>query len=100
MPDRFEIFLNEITADLQIFRITLTVLILRMVGTDPPRAEARLQDLKSSVMGAIGRIETDPKEPGSDRMKQMTAMRGEKFFLELEGVVSEALSRMELKGED
>ena len=97
MPDRFEIFLNENTADLQVFRITLAALLLRLVGPDPPTAKAKMQDLKNSVIGAIGRIETDPKIPGSERIKQMTAMRAEKFFLELEEVVSENLKRWDCR---
>jgi hypothetical protein len=92
--DSFEISLNENTADLQVFRITLTTLILRLVGQNPATALEGVQDLKSSVMGAIGRIQTDPLEDGSDRMKQMTSMRADKFFLELEVVVSEAQKRM------
>jgi hypothetical protein len=92
--DSFEIFLNENTADLQVFRITLTTLILRLVGQNPPTALAAVHDLKSAVTGAIGRIKTDPVEAGSDRMKQMTSMRADKFFLELEEVVSETMRRM------
>jgi len=100
MPDSFEIFLNENTADLQVFRIILTVFLVRVVGADPPTAKAQLQGLKKTVMDAIGRIEVDPKLlPGSQRMKEMTAMRAEKFFLELEEVVSETLNRMGLSGD-
>ncbi|SHI13529.1 hypothetical protein [Bradyrhizobium erythrophlei] len=97
--DSFEIFLNENTADLQVFRITLTALILRLVGQNPPTALAAVHDLKSAVMGAIGRIETDPAEAGSNRMKQMTSMRSDKFFLELEAVVSETMKRMGIGAE-
>jgi hypothetical protein len=85
MPDSFEIFLNENTADLQVFRITLTMFILHLVGADPPTVRAKLESLKNSVMGAIGRIETDPQVPGSERMKQMIAMRAEKFSLRERG---------------
>lgn len=92
--DSFEIFLNENTADLQVFRITLTTLILRLVGQNPPTALAGVRDLKNAVTGAIGRIKVEPSEVGSDRMKQMTAMRADKFFLELEVVVSDTLKRM------
>jgi hypothetical protein len=95
--DSFEIFLNENTADLQVFRITLTTLILRLVGQNPPTALAGVRDLKNSVMGAVGRIKADPSEAGSDRMKQMTAMRADKFFLELEAVVSETMKRMGIR---
>jgi hypothetical protein len=92
--DSFEIFLNENTADLQVFRITLTTLILRLVGQNPPTALVGVHDLKSAVLGAIGRIKIDPAKAGPDRMKQMTSMRADKFFLELEEVVSETQRKM------
>ena len=92
--DSFEIFLNENTADLQVFRITLTTLILRLVGQNPATALDGVLDLKGAVMGAIGRIQVDPSGDGSSRMKQMTSMRADKFFLELEAVVSETQKRM------
>jgi hypothetical protein len=94
MTDQFEIFLNEQRADLAVFRITLTMFILRLVGQHPPSAEANLQGLKTSVLDAIGHIETTPADQGSERMKQMIAMRAENFFLELEEVVSETVGRM------
>jgi hypothetical protein len=97
--DSFEIFLNENTADLQVFRITLTMLIFRLVGQNPPTALAGVHDLKTAVNGAIGRIKVDPSEAGSDRMKQMTSMRADKFFVELEQVVSETLKRMGVKSD-
>lgn len=96
MPvDPIEIFLNEQRADLAAFRIILTVFLLRLVGQNPPTAKKRVADLKKTVLEAVGRIEADPKEQHSERMKQMIAMRAEKFFVELDAVVSEVLSRME-----
>jgi hypothetical protein len=92
--DSFEVLFNEQRAELAVFRITLTMFILRLVGANPPTADARIQDLKSSVIGAIGRIKPDHGEQGQERMKQMTAMRADKFFLELEEVVSETLRKM------
>jgi hypothetical protein len=100
MPDPVEIFVNEQRADLAVFRVTLSMFLLHLVGADPPTAKERLQGLKRSVMGAIGRTKTDPSMPGDERMKQMTAMRAEKFFLELEEVLSQTLKRMELSDED
>jgi len=97
--DSFEIYINENAADLQVFRITLTALILRLVGQNPPTALAGVHDLKNGVMGAIGRIKVDPTEAGSNRMKQMTSMRAERFFLELEDVVSETLKQMGIRAE-
>jgi hypothetical protein len=100
MPDPLEIFINEQRADLAVFRITLTMFILRLVGQHPPTAEGRLLDLKKLVLDAIGRIKPDPGDQGEERMKQMTAMRAEKFFVELEEVVSETLRRMGAKDDN
>lgn len=98
MPDSLEIFINEQRADLTVLRLTLSMFILHLAGVDPPTARERLQELKSSVIGAIASIQTNPAIPGDERMKQMTSMRAERFFLELEGVVAENLSRMGLPG--
>ncbi len=97
MPvDPIEIFLNEQRADLAAFRIILTVFLLRLVGQNPPTARERVADLKKTVLDAAGRIEADPAEPHSERMKQMIGMRAEKFFVELEEVVSATLDKMGL----
>jgi hypothetical protein len=98
VPDSLEIFINEQRADLTVLRLTLSMFILHLAGVDPPTARERLQELKNSVIGAIASIETNPTIPGDERMKQMTSMRAERFFLELEGVVSENLNRMGLPG--
>jgi hypothetical protein len=99
VPDSFEIFVNEQRADLAAYRIILTVFLLRLVGADPPTAESKVQELKTTVLNAVGRIQTDPSVAGDERMKQMTAMRAEKFFVELEEVVSETLNKMGLKAD-
>ncbi len=90
MPDSFEIFINEHRADLACFRIILMTFLVRILAANPATAQERLQDLKSTVLGAVGRIEVDPQQEGSERMKQMIAMRTEKFLLELEEVIAGA----------
>jgi hypothetical protein len=94
MIDPIEVFLNEQRADLQVFRVTLTVFIIRLLGANPATAEERLSDLKGAVLGALNRIEADPSEHLEERMKQMTIMRGEKFFLELEELIGATLNKM------
>jgi hypothetical protein len=94
MIDPIEVFLNEQRADLQVFRVTLTVFLIRLLGTNPATAEARLSDLKGAVLGALSRTEVDPSEELEDRMKQMTIMRGEKFFVELEELIGATLDKM------
>ncbi len=97
MPiDPIEVFLNEHRADLAAYRIILTVFLLRLVGQNPPTAREQVANLRKTVLDAAGRIEADPKEQHSERMKQMIAMRAEKFFLELEEVVSATLDKMGL----
>ena len=93
-PDSFEIFINEQRAELQFYRITLSAFLVRLLVSNPATAEERLQDLKSSVLGMIGRIKTDPQDQGGNRMKQLCGMRGEKFFAELEEALLGARSRM------
>jgi hypothetical protein len=93
-PSDFEIYWNEQRADLAVYRIILTMFLFRVVGQHLPTALEQVQGLKRSVLDAVGRIKPDPGEQGQERMKQMTAMRAEKFFVELEILVSEALPRM------
>ncbi len=94
MIDPAEVFLNEQRADLQVFRVTLTVFILRLLGGNPATAEERLSDLKGAVLGALNRIQVDPEEHLEERMKQMTIMRGEKFFQELEELIGATLDKI------
>jgi hypothetical protein len=88
-----ERFLNEQAADLQVFRIILVGFLARLFGANPMVAEERLQEMKNATMDTIGRIVPDPANPGTERLKQMTAMRAEKFFLELEEVFLAARNR-------
>jgi hypothetical protein len=94
MTDKLEIFINEQRADLTVFRIILTGFLIRLVAASPAHAEERLLELKNATMGTIGRIQPDPGDQGTERMKQLTAMRAEKFFLELEEAFAGARSRM------
>jgi hypothetical protein len=100
MPDSFEIFINEHRADLACFRIILQTFLVRILVANPATAEERLQDLKSTVMGAVERIQDEPGDQGSQRMRHMTAMRAEKFLLELEEVISEAQRIWEQRGKN
>jgi hypothetical protein len=82
--DSFEIFINEQRADIAFFRIMLTVLLVRLIGATPALAEERLRDIKTTVTDAIGRMQANPAESGEIRWKHLVAMRGDKFFVELE----------------
>ena len=76
MPDSFEIFLNENTADLQVFRITLAALLLRLVGADPPTAKAKMQDLKNSVMGTTQPMSDPTAASDIGRPSRIKSCRG------------------------
>jgi hypothetical protein len=92
-PDSLEIFINEQRAELGFFKIALQVFMVRLVAANPATAEERLLDLKTTVQGAVGRMHVDPADPGTDRMKQMIAMRAERFFQELEDLLHQARTR-------
>jgi hypothetical protein len=87
VPDSFEVFINEQRADIAFFRIMLTIFLVRVIAANPAMAEERLQDLKTTVLAAIGRIPADPADTGEFRMKHMVTMRGEKFLGELEELI-------------
>jgi hypothetical protein len=78
--DSLEIFINEQRAELAFYRILMSGFLIRLLGASPALAEERLQEFKNSTLATIGRIQSDPSDQGSERMKQMTAMRAEKIF--------------------
>lgn len=90
MPDPLEIFINEQRADLAFFRIVLHVFFARLIAADSARAEERLQEVKSTVMDVVGRMQVEPADQGTDRMKQMVSMRAEKFLADMEQLFLEA----------
>ena len=87
MQQRLELILNEIGADQTVIRVTLQCFLLKLVGAQEPEI---LEELKQQVLGAIGRTEQDEDNPqGGERRKQLTLMRAELLFQEIEGVVAQ-----------
>ena len=83
----FELFINEQSADLSVFRLTLQILLLRFFA-NTGEAEALLADLKNSVLAALERTELDPRaHSDTERHKQLTMMRGDLFFQEMEEAI-------------
>jgi hypothetical protein len=83
-----ETSINMLQADLMVCRVTLQILIIRMISSDPPLAEERLLDLKSVVTTALGRMEAEPNDFGTHKTKQLAKARGDQFFQELENLLS------------
>lgn len=95
MQRRLEIWLNEVTADQMVFRTTFQCLLLNLIGATPHGVQM-LGDLKGQVLGAIGRIRPVKEAPdGAERHKQLTLMRAEQFFQELESVVGQSENNKE-----
>ena len=77
-----ELALNEIGADQVVNRTTLQCLLLNLVAARGPEL---LEDMKQQVLGAIGNTEQSAEDPqGGERRKQLTMMRAESMFLEIE----------------
>lgn len=89
MTSPFELFVNEQRAELKMLRVILQTFLIRTIAADPSLAEERLRDLKESVTGALGRMQTDANDAGTERFKQLTVRTGEEFFEEIEQTLSQ-----------
>lgn len=88
-----EIFLNEQRADLTVFRVIVQCFLLNTVQNSPHAAEL-LSEMKTQVLGSLAQTKISGEDAeGSERLKQLTMLRAEDFFLELE----EALGMHETK---
>lgn len=82
MQEQIELWLNEVTADQTVFRVTLQVMFLTMLSTHP-RKDAMLLGLKDQVMAALNRVnKTEGNAHGEQKHKQLALMRAELFFQE------------------
>ncbi len=94
---RFELYFNEQRADLTVFRVALQILMLRIAGSD--RAEEIIATMKHDTLSALGRMPIGKEKPqGSRRAKELTTMRGELFFQELEESVSKVRNKLGQSG--
>ncbi len=81
---RIEIFLNEQRADLNFFKVIVQCFLLNTMQNSP-HAAALVADLKAQVLRALAYTEISGEDvQGSERLKQLTILRAEGFFLELE----------------
>lgn len=87
MQERLELILNEIGADQTVLRVTLQCFLLNLVGARGPEM---LDEMKHQVLGTIERTQpTDDDPQGGERRKQLTLMRAELLFQEIEEAVAE-----------
>jgi hypothetical protein len=86
--NNLEFFINEQRAEITALRVALQVLLIRTISVKPDLAEETLQDLKTHVLGALSRMQTDPQNPGTLKSKAFANAKGEEFFEELEDLMS------------
>lgn len=85
MQQRLEAMLNELGADHAVIRVTLQCFLANLVAARGPEM---LEDMKRQVLDAIGRTEPHEADPqGGERRKQLTLMRAELLFQEIEEAI-------------
>ena len=83
----FELFINEQSADLAILRVTFQIVLLRLFANtgDPITL---LADLKESARAALENTQLDPKAlSDAERHRQLTLMRADLFFRDMEDAI-------------
>jgi hypothetical protein len=81
MQRQIELMLNELSSDVAVNRVVLQALLLNMTTVRPDLLDA----LKEQVTGALRRSTPNLDDPqGGERKTQLTIMRAELFFQELE----------------
>ena len=91
MQQSLEMMLNEIGADQTVNRVVLQTLLIDLMAVKGPEI---LEDMKQQVLGIIGRTgptETDPQ--GGERRKQLTLMRAEQMFQDIEEALAAAVKK-------
>ncbi len=89
MQQSLELILNEIGADQTVNRVVLQTLLIDLMAVKGPEI---LEDMKQQVLGIIGRTEPTATDPqGGERRKQLTLMRAESMFQEIEEAVGGAV---------
>ena len=85
MQESLELMLNEIGADQTVNRVTLQCLLINLMAARGPEI---LEDMKQQVLRVIGNTEPTEKDPqGGERRKQLTMMRAELLFQDIEEAV-------------
>lgn len=79
---QIELILNELSADQAVNRVIMQALLLNMAQARGPDL---LKGVKDQVIEALQRSTPNPENPqGGERKTQLTIMRAEAFFQELE----------------
>ena len=89
-------FLNQQSADLTILKVTLQVLIWNLVRRDQ-NALGALGHLRDEVLASLykttsGSLPTGPGAAEAQRLRQLTLVRAEKLFQDIERQLSGQLS--------
>jgi hypothetical protein len=89
-------FLNQQSADLTILKVTLQVLIWNLVRRDQ-NALGALGHLRDEVLASLykttsGALPTGPGAAEAQRLRQLTLVRAEKLFQDIERQLSGQLS--------
>ena len=88
MQQSLELILNEIGADQTVNRVVLQTLLINLMEVKGPEI---LEDMKQKVLGIIGRTEPTATDPqGGERRRQLTLMRAERMFQDIEDAVGRA----------
>jgi hypothetical protein len=85
---QYELYLNKIAADQDVFGIILQVLLFNLIAGSPGDKEKTFGKLRGQVLDWIDDTEPDTKDPqGAERRKQITKMRAEAFLDDVGGAL-------------
>lgn len=87
MQRSIELMLNEVGADQTVNRVTLQCLLLNLAAAQGPEI---LEVLKQQVLDALSRTAPLLEDPqGGERRKQLTIMRAEQLFQQIQEAVGQ-----------
>jgi hypothetical protein len=83
-PSSIEVYINEQRADLKVLRMTVQMLVTRLLSnTEPDAAASTVDEMEVQMLRAL--TTTPATDPRIQRMRQLTTMRAEDFFKGFEG---------------
>lgn len=88
IEQQVSLYLNQQTADLTILKVTLQVLIWNLIRRDPD-AQGALGNLRDEVLASLyqttaGPLPAGPGATEAERLRQLTLIRAEKLFQDIE----------------
>lgn len=80
-PTDLEILLNSQSADLQVCKIAIQVLLHALLKPGSPQAEPAFLQIAGGVLAAVDNIAPVPEAPqDGERLKQLTRVHAEQFL--------------------